>query len=57
MKDIDRIMKRVEKNGFAYTNSDREICSKISKIPDLEVFGNRRLKKSIIVDKNKIKIF
>lgn len=57
MNDIDRILKRVEKNGYACTKSDRKINSKLAKDEELVVFGNRRLKKSIVLKKDKIDFF
>lgn len=57
MKDerLSNLIKRVEKNGFAYTkpsNITRKLAKKNS---DFVVFKNRRLNKSIVVNDKKLK--
>ena len=50
--DIKNLIKRIEKNSMCLTNSSPK-TRKISKVnSDYIVFSNRRLNKSIVVNKN-----
>ena len=56
MKDerLANIIKRVEKNGICRVPPS-EYTRKISKIGDYEVFNNRRMGESIIIDSKRLK--
>jgi len=51
--DLKKILDRVDKDGIAFTDSNRNLKN-ISKKSDAIVFGNRRLGKSVIIDKKKL---
>ena len=54
MMELDKILKRVEKNGIAIIPTDKK-CSKLPKKHDVTIFRNRRMKQSVVIDSKKLK--
>jgi len=53
-KNLDNLLKRIDKNGIAFTEPS-PLTRKISKKNNYAVFNNRRMKKTIIIDEKRIK--
>lgn len=54
MIELDKILKRVNKNGIAIVPTDKNY-SKLPKKEDVTVFRNRRMKQSVVINTKKLK--